>query len=782
MSTLAGFREMVAALERAEDGPAVVRAAAEGAAALGAGGAAGWSVQDGVVERVAASGVLAGLRSPPRVSGEALGGGEEGPPVRGLMARECGPPGRRDGILAFVPPDPAPPDWADLVDLVADLASAALRRVERTREAAVAAERMASERVRTRALIEQSPLIIALRMGPDHVLEMANARYLEMVGRNRDVLGRSGRESLPEVASQGFFDVLDRVYATGEPFVGKEVRARYARGPEHTHEGWYDYTWQPIRDSHGRVVGTAMHAVDVTDHVQARLEAEAVRSRFRDLVHSIDAVVWEADLNATCFNFVSEWAERVLGYPIRQWYEPGFWESILHPEDAPRILATSQDAMRAGDDHELQYRVLARDGRVVWLHDVVRVLRDNDGVPTGVRGVMVDITARMEAERERDRVNAQLLHSQKLESLGLLASGAAHDFNNLLAVILGNASLALLRAGDTSVLARPLADIIAAARRAEDLTRQLLAYAGKAPFRLERVDISAQVRQIVGLLESTVPKKVTLELRLAEDLPLVCADPTQIQQVTMNLVMNAAEAVGDRAGRVLVTTRVGWYGDGGDLDNPGLPPGLYTVLEVRDTGAGMTAEVQARILDPFFSTKGVGRGLGLSAVDGIVRAHDGLVRFDSVPGAGTRCTVYLPATEGGRVPAPVEPPRLGMGHGHILVVDDEEDVRSTARLMLEYLGYTVVEAEDGQVALDLLAATPHLVSGVLLDVTMPVMDGEEVFAAIREILPDLPVVLSSGYNEGVSMARLRERGPVSFLQKPYTIQELGAAMRRVGCG
>jgi PAS domain S-box-containing protein len=758
------LRALVRDLEAADDEGAVLRVGVEAALALGIADVAAWSTGGPELRRVAASGRLVALSDPPRQGEHARG--------QGLDVRPCGAPGRRDAILvAAVEPGS---EMEERFGLVVDLAASAFRRIERAREAGTAAARVAAERHRLRTLVDQSPMIVALRSGPDHVLEMANGRYLQMVGPMRDLYGRPGRETLPEVSAQGFFDRLDRVFATGEPYTGHEVRAVFDRtGDGRLSEGWYNYVWAPLRDAEAKIVGTAMHAVEVTEQVQARREAEAVRARFQDLVNSIDAIVWESEVNSPSFTFVSEWAERVLGYPLERWYEPHFWRSILHPDDLERVTTSSRAALRRGRDQELEYRVIARDGRTVWMHDVVRVMRDQDGQPRHVRGVMIDVTGRIEAERERDRVNAQLLHAQKLESLGLLASGVAHDFNNLLAVILGNASLAVIRAEAAGADVALLSDIVTASRRAQNLTRQLLAYAGKAPFRTEHLDLSANVREILGLVETAFPKKVVLDLHLSPNLPPVQADPSHLQQVVMNLVMNAAEAVGDMVGRVSVSTSLHEL-DEARAARLGTHPGVYVLFEVVDTGPGMKPDVLARVYDPFFSTKGIGRGLGLSAVTGIVRAHGGAIHFHSVSGEGTRCMVYLPAAEG-VVPeagSKVEVPRMRPAVGTILVVDDEPEVRATARLLLEFLGYRVLEAGDGPTALGVLDDDATPIVGVLLDLTMPIMDGEETLARIRDHHPDLPVVVSSGYDETGAMGGKLPSGPTAFLQKPYTLQEL----------
>ncbi len=632
-------------------------------------------------------------------------------------------------------------------------------------------------RANMQSLIMQAPAMIAIRRGPDHVFEMANEAYTEALG-GRPILGRAAREALPDVARAGMYEILDGVYATGVPHIGRETPVVH-QASDGMRKGWYNFVYKPLRDGHGVITGTMLHAVDITEQVRARDEAEAARARFRDLVQSIDAIVWESPAFGTEFSFVSDRAETLLGYPVGRWLERGFWRSLLHPEDRARVVDISERGVRDARGHEMEYRVLAADGRLVWLQDVTRVVVDAEGKPVALRGVMLDITARKIAAEEHERMQAQLLQVQKLESLGVLAGGIAHDFNNLLTVILGNASLASLRLPDNSPVRGPIDDLVATAQRAADLTRQLLAYSGRAPFRAESLDLSAQVKEIVDLLEASLPKKVQLHLELASRLPCVQADPAQLQQVVMNLVMNASESIHGSAGSVRVASRVEDVEAGGGpslVGVEGVAPGRYVVLEVFDNGMGMDPTTLLRVFDPFFTTKSQGRGLGLAAVLGIVRGHKGGIRIESEPGKGTRFSVYLPASARTAAPAPARGGVLQLGRGLILLVDDEGEVRATARAMLEHLGYDVLEAADGGAGVVAFRARRADIMAVLLDWTMPVMDGEEVFRVLRELAPDLPVILSSGYTEYDARRRGMPEGLSGFLQKPYTIRQLADAV------
>src|SRR5581483_9532889 len=329
-----------------------------------------------------------------------------------------------------------------------------------------------------------------------------------------------------------------------------------------------------------------------------------------------------------------------------------------------------------------------------------------------------------------------LRQTQKLESLGVLAGGVAHDFNNLLTGILGNASLAL----DTTDPGHPnhaaLEEVVTAAERAADLTRQLLAYAGKGRFFTRNIDLSDLVRQITNLLRTSIPKTVQLRLHLADALPPMEADVSQIQQIIMNLVINGAEAIGAHPGTVLIQTAIQNVDEQyittlAPAGHP-LSPGDYVCLEVHDTGCGMDDDVQARIFDPFFTTKFTGRGLGLSAVLGIVRSHKGALKVYSTPGRGSTFKLLFPVGTGNVIEAAAGAPRPDVrGSGLILVVDDEATVRATAKLALDRHGYTVLVAENGREAVDIFGRHKGEIRLVLMDLTMPVMGGEEAVRRLK---------------------------------------------------
>jgi len=440
-------------------------------------------------------------------------------------------------------------------------------------------------------------------------------------------------------------------------------------------------------------------------------------------------------------------------------YFQGMWETILE-----------------GRVWKGELRNRAKDGHFYWVDTTIVPFMDEEGHPTQFVAIRTDITQRKEAE-------AAMLLSQKLESLGVLAGGIAHDFNNLLTTILGNAELAELGLPAESP-ARPfLEQIESAVLRASDLTRQLLAYAGKGRLQLIDVDVNLLVKEMTQLLSVSISKKALVRCDLAPSLPLVSADPSQLQQVVMNLVTNASEAIGDeRSG--LITLRTGEQ----VLDEvyvacvaPTLPlePGRYVILEVTDTGCGMTPEVVSRIFDPFFTTKFTGRGLGLSAMMGILRGHKGSIKIYSELGRGSTFKVYLPAL-GEASPETVAKAEAALwtGQGTLLLVEDESHARAVARASAEHLGFQVIEAADGREGLEVFQQRHGDLALVLMDLTMPHMDGKEAFSRMRALNPAVPVVLTSGYSEQDVVSEFLGRGLAGFLPKPYQRSQFRAVLRQ----
>jgi signal transduction histidine kinase len=433
-------------------------------------------------------------------------------------------------------------------------------------------------------------------------------------------------------------------------------------------------------------------------------------------------------------------------------------------------------------------------------------LRDPQGAPIGLLGIMdhtplddpefphtvlkifaARATAeleRVQAENERRKLERQIQHAEKLKSLGVLAGGIAHDFNNLLTGILGNANLALSKMPDDSPALLHLRRIENATKRAENLTRQMLAYSGKGTFVIVPLDLNGLVQEMSELLSTAISKTAKMDTVFAPGLPTIEADATQVRQVIMNLMMNASDSLEGRTGTVGVRTGlVEVHEDEVDPSalSKSMSPGRHIFVEVSDSGAGMDDETRRRMFDPFFSTKFAGRGLGMSAVLGIVQRHRGGIQVDSAVGVGTTIRVMFPASA---KPVPDELTRgavrsLHGGERTALVVDDEEMVREVIRNVLLANGLRVVTARDGFEALELLEGRPELIDLVLLDLTMPGMDGSAALEKIRSIDSNVPVVLMSGYDEKDATLRFGDGSLAGFLQKPFDASALMGTIEQV---
>jgi nitrogen-specific signal transduction histidine kinase/CheY-like chemotaxis protein len=379
-------------------------------------------------------------------------------------------------------------------------------------------------------------------------------------------------------------------------------------------------------------------------------------------------------------------------------------------------------------------------------------------------------------ERDRAGVEEQLEHAERLKSLGLLAGGIAHDLNNLLMSVLGNASLVRAQLPEGADVHDSIASIELGARRASELANQMLAYAGRSSVALEPVQLRELTGEMAALLRASIPCQIELGLEVAEGLPSVSGSPGRLRQVVLNLMTNAADAIGDQSGRIDLTLRERFVTGPEDvacvLGRP-VAAGHYVELAVSDTGAGMDSATRNRIFEPFFSTKGRGRGLGLAAMLGIIRAHHGALEVRSTPGAGSAFVLLLPvAAPSAPALALAEAPAESLT-GTILVVDDEPDIRRVVARMVQSLGYGVLTAGDGVEAEQLVRDEPSI-SAVALDLTMPGRNANETIAALRLARPDLRIVVMSGYAE----CRLPSGDGISFLQKPFTAPELGSSLAR----
>lgn len=563
------------------------------------------------------------------------------------------------------------------------------------------------------------------------------------------------------------------VLAAGEPVINFTNRYRRC-------DGTYRYIEWRTMPSEKRLIYAA--ARDVTDRVEA---AQALRRSVDDLERSqavarlgsyrlyADNATWECSRALDeIFGIGSNFPKTVQG-----------WMNLVHPDDRDAMTRhLSDDVLTAGNDFDREYRIVRQnDGAVRWVHGLGNLEYDSEGRVCVMFGTIQDVTERHEAEQARLRLEEKLLQSQKLESLGVLAGGIAHDFNNLLTGILGNASLCLDELPQSAPTYSQLLDIESASKRAADLCRQLLAYSGKGRFLVQPLSLNALVREMVHLLAVTISKKVTLKYEFSDAVSPISADATQIRQVVMNLITNAAESYGEGSGLVSVRTGCQYcdatYLKGAQIGHD-LPEALYCLIEVADHGSGMAPETLARIFDPFFTTKFTGRGLGLAAVLGIVRGHRGAMKVRTRIDQGTTFTVLFPAISDAIEATQTHPEAVSLpGSGLVLLVDDEETVRDAAREILSRAGFQVLEAVDGEDALAKFLDHWREIRIVVLDLTMPRLDGDACLRQMQEVNPEVSVLITSGYDEQDIAKRFSEKCLKAFLQKPFTRQQLLGAMQ-----
>ncbi|MBI3448621.1 MAG: PAS domain S-box protein [Acidobacteria bacterium] len=534
-----------------------------------------------------------------------------------------------------------------------------------------------------------------------------------------------------------------------------------------------------VFDGAGRLVRAIGTVTDVTEQ-RRMLDSLQTMAAFRESIirtaaEGICACFPIPDFPYVAFSVWNDRMTEITGYTMDEINRLGWYQTLYPDPETQQRAVDRMGAMREGNDLRAEeWEIARKDGarRVVAI-STSRVTLDC-GTPAVV-ALMHDVTDRRRAEEERVKLETQMRQAQKLESLGVLAGGIAHDFNNLLTAMLGYSSLAQAELPSGSPARPMIAEIENAARRAADLTDQMLAYSGRGQFVIEVFRVDELVLEMSKLLKTVISKKAEFELDLRP--VTIRGDATQVRQVVMNLITNASDALGGRSGRIRVRTR-GRQVEAAELRSPyldrELPGGPYACLEVEDSGCGMAPETLGRIFDPFFTTKFTGRGLGLAAVLGIVRGLSGTIRVTSALDRGTTFQVHFPAVPevmAGRRPSGSSQAAV-QGDGTILVVDDEESVRSYVQRVLEGAGYEVVLARDGLEGLDAFLERANDIRVVVLDLTMPQLDGWEVAARLRGIPSSVPILLMSGYTRPEPPADLKLTGIAGVLQKPFLPQDL----------
>jgi len=622
-----------------------------------------------------------------------------------------------------------------------------------------------------RALIESSPDYVML-MDLDHVILFINRTVPDL--SIDQVIGRRNIDFIPPDFQHVSQECFEKVKETGR---GQFYETEYVSGDNET--TYFHTTVSGIFDN-GKLQAFISNSRDISELKNTQKELERERSWLATTQAIGKIGSWELIASDNSLFWTNE-TRKIFGLVFEEKITFGLFIGAVHPDDRDYVLAEWSSAIENNEPYDIEHRIVV-DGQVKWIREIATFNFDDDGAFHSAFGSAQDITDLKMAMKEKLELEQKVFHSQKLESLGVLAGGIAHDFNNLLMGILGNAELGKMNMVPESPAMENLVAIETAAKRAAELSKQMLAYSGRVNFVVEKFRPEKLVTEMVHLLESSISKDITLQCEYSGESKYIEADATQIRQVIMNLIINASEAIGGSSG--IISIRTGSVScDSGYLSScfldEDLPEGVYVFVEIEDTGEGMTKEVVRQIFDPFFTTKFTGRGLGLAAVLGIVRAHHGAIRISSEPGNGSVFRILFPIMDDPGLNVDVREDnslRESLVGKSVLLIDDEKEVREIGSRLLEHFGIEVTIAKNGKDGLEIFRGNPDQFDLVLLDLTMPEMDGQTTFNRLLEIKEDVRVVLSSGYSEVETDKRFPEKKPIGFVQKPYGMEELQEAL------
>ncbi|MEW6136904.1 MAG: PAS domain S-box protein [Thermodesulfobacteriota bacterium] len=632
-----------------------------------------------------------------------------------------------------------------------------------------AEEELKENQRRLRAVLEHLP----------HLLWMKDRNGVFLMVN--EVFARScGRASIEEVIGKTDFDVwpkaLAELYTADDASVMASEKAKWTEEPivDRGETKWFETFKTPLFDSDGTLVGTVGSARDITARKSAEEALRQSEEKHRRILETIADGYHEVDLKGT-LTLVNDSLCEILGYSREELLQVTF-RRFMDEETARRVFLAYNEVYRTGiPNRSISFEVTRKDGAKREVSAGISLIRDSDGAPTGFRGILRDIT-------ERRHLEEQLRQAVKMEAIGRLAGGVAHDFNNLLTAIMGYTSILSLRLkGDEDSQSR-LRQIARAAERAADLTRQLLAFSRKQVLEVRVLNLNSLVKDIESMLSRLIGEDVELATDLDPSIGNVRADATQIEQIIVNLAVNARDAM-PNGGTLTIETKNAVLDEGYCSSRAEVVPGEYVVLCVSDTGHGMDDETCKRAFDPFFTTKakGGGTGLGLSTVYGIVKQHGGHVALYSEPGSGTTFKVYLPqVTESAGISDTTSDDKEKlMGTETILLVEDEQVVRDLASEALQLLGYSVLTASSPSEALAIASDHASRIHLLLTDVVLPQMDGKTLYETLVLDRPGMKVLYVSGYTENFIVHRGILDFGVTFLQKPFSIENLSRKVREL---
>jgi PAS domain S-box-containing protein len=631
--------------------------------------------------------------------------------------------------------------------------------------------------------------------------DMRPGRFIEVNGAACRKLGYSREEllqmSVPDINAPGAHANMDETVKelkeNGHVLfetVHKKKDGRLLPVEIHTH--LFEMGSQPIVISTARDITERKKWQEQVQQSHEALEARVIErteelrkseERFRAIAdYTYDWENWVAPDGKLLW--VNPAVERVTGYSAEEHLNhPDRVAMIVLEEDRDYIKNIFENAIKERlSDNDIPFRIRRKDGSIRWVSISYQPLYSRDDKYLGIRSSIRDITGRVKVEQEREKLFNQLREAQKMEAIGTLAGGIAHDFNNILAAIIGYSEMAADELSPENDASRMILEVLKASNRAKDLVQQILAFSRQGTGERKPLQIHFIIKEVVKLLQATIPKSIGIELNIRGDNITIMADSTQIHQVIMNLCTNAYHAMKDQGGRLTIfLDKVAALPEIPDQNPNPAVTGPYLHLEIGDTGHGMSDTVMQRIFDPYFTTRaqGEGTGLGLSVVHGIVKSHGGFIMVDSEPGKGTTFKLYFPCIESEvAVPQRMAPEPMPRGEEHILLVDDEEQLVRMWRQMLEALGYQVTAAFNSPDALELFMDRPDRFDLILTDMSMPDLSGAQLAEKVLSARPDMPLILCTGFSERMNEPTAKNLGFKAFLMKPVVMNELAEAIRR----
>jgi PAS domain S-box-containing protein len=529
---------------------------------------------------------------------------------------------------------------------------------------------------------------------------------------------------------------------------------------------------------HLALINRATHLAGIAiEYHHTRTELQAAEQRYRTLVERLPAITYIAEVGSLGrWHFVSPQIESMLGFSADEWLsDSGIWMRCIHEDDRQIALAAEKRVQETGELYQAEYRMCARDGRILWFRDEAKLLEAPDGSTPVMQGVLYDIT-------EYKRLEDQLRQAQKMEAVGQLAGGVAHDFNNLLMVIQAHADRILGQLPQADSCYADAVEIHNATTRAASLTSQLLAFSRKQILQPKVLDLGTVLTEVGKMLERLLDATITLRLEVHPGIGKIKVDRSQLEQAILNLAVNARDAM-PAGGTLAIQARNVHFSETQVWQHSSLPPGSYVALTVSDTGVGIAPDAQSRIFEPFFTTKapGKGTGLGLSMVYGVVKQSDGAITVESVLGRGTTFQVFLPQCdeEAAFGQSALAEPEKSTGSETILLVEDQAAIREVISAYLMRLGYNVLIAPDGEAALSIAATQQKSIDLVVTDLLMPNMGGLELATRVKQLHPETSVLFMSGYPDEAIRCQEGLTEDVEIMQKPFSMKSLAAKARSI---